>query len=127
MGMQMDIGYVFSVVITGLTVVFLGLIILVLFVWLLGKIFDSFKNNPTKEEKVDVTKSVQKKPADSPVQSRAVFDGIDDEIAAVIAAAVAAMSDGDTVYSIRSIKKSGRHQRRTAWGMAGICQNTSQI
>ncbi len=127
MGMQMDIGYVFSVVITGLTVVFLGLIILILFVWLLGKFFDFIKNDSTKKEKVDVTKSAQKKNADSPVQSRAVYDGIDDEIAAVIAAAVAAMSDGDTVYAIRSIKKSGRHQRRTTWGLAGICQSTSQI
>lgn len=39
MAEDMTLSYVTAVVITGLTVVFLGLIILILFVWAFGKIF----------------------------------------------------------------------------------------
>ena len=43
---EMTLSYVTAVVITGLSVVFLGLIILILFVWAFGKIFSRKKAEP---------------------------------------------------------------------------------
>ena len=41
MEMQMELSYVFAVVITGLVVVFLGLVLLILFINIIGAIFKS--------------------------------------------------------------------------------------
>ena len=47
--MQMEGSYVAAVVMTGLIVVFIGLIILIAFVWVMGKIFDAIKGNKDKK------------------------------------------------------------------------------
>lgn len=130
MKLQMDLSYVFSVVITGLVVVFLTLVLLVLFVWLLGKLFDAINNSKKKKDESKNAESAKKTGlSETAVKSPSpvVQNGIDDEVVAVIAAAVSAMSDENTVYAIRSIKKSGKSSRRTAWGAAGIRQSTSQF
>lgn len=53
-----------------------------------------------------------------------VEEGINDEVVAVIAAAIAAMSEDSngTNYSIRGIKKA--NVGRPAWAMAGLNENT---
>ena len=132
-------GDVGTKIIVGFTVVFIGLVLLVLFFSILGLIFKAASNASAKKENNKKAKSLKgsdkkalpaatKKPeatVSSPVP--AVEDGISDEVVAVIAAAVAAMSDGETRYSVRSIKKSHNAGGRPVWAMAGIRDNTSPV
>lgn len=115
--MQMEGSYVLTVVLTGISVVFLGLILLIFFVWLMGKIFDAIKSNSKKEAE---TKTAVPETKAAPAME--VEDGISDEIVAVIAAAVAAMSDSYTVKSVR--KSTAKSSRRTAWGIQGVNEST---
>ena len=66
MAEKLEISYVTAVVITGLSVVFLGLVILILFVWAFGKIFTS-RNKPTPNEKVPAPKVTAPAPVTAPV------------------------------------------------------------
>lgn len=121
---NMDGAYVATVVLTGLIVVFLGLVLLIIFVWLMGKIFDSIEAK--KKRSSEVAPPVAETPVIStPVSAVAApetEDGISDEIIAVISAAVAAMSDS---YTVKSVKKvSLKSSRRTAWGAQGISEST---
>jgi sodium pump decarboxylase gamma subunit len=123
----MEGSYVLSVVLTGLTVVFLGLILLIIFVWLMGKIFDAIKDskNKAKAEKEAAAKPAANAPAPAPapVSAPAIEneDGISDEIIAVIAAAVASMGS----YAVKSVKKApAKSSRRTAWGAQGVSEST---
>lgn len=127
--MQMEIGYVFTVVITGLVVVFVGLALLIAFVYGIGKIFDSLKKSA--EQKAAAAAPVKTEPAvkfaPAPVVNPVpvVEDGISDEVVAVISAAVAAMSSD---YKLTGIKKSSakaKSSRRTAWGNKGVSESTS--
>lgn len=124
MDMQMETSYVFTVVLTGLVVVFIGLIILIVFVALMGKLFDSIKASKENKDKAAVKN--EKPAAPAPVVTPSVpeiEDGISDEVVAVIAAAVAAMT-GST-GTIKSIKRSGsKTSRRTVWGAQGISEST---
>jgi len=56
-----------------------------------------------------------------------IEDGISDEVVAVIAAAIASMSDGETRYAVRSIKKTRNVGGRPVWAMAGIRENTTSF
>ena len=124
MEMQMETSYVFTVVVTGLVVVFIGLIILIAFVWLMGKLFDYLKASKDNKEKAAV--KTEKPVAPAPVAASSVpevEDGISDEVVAVIAAAVAAMTGSSC--AVKSIKRSGgKASRRTAWGAQGINEST---
>lgn len=123
MEMQMEMSYVWAVVITGLVVVFLGLILLIAFISIVGKIFsaiDKSKKNKTVEfhsKTVDVA-SVNNG-----------FDAISDdtEVVAAIAAAVAMMGIADnTTYKIKSIKAANNARpSRNVWAMAGLNESTS--
>ncbi len=123
MEMQMEMSYVWAVVITGLVVVFLGLILLIAFISIVGKIFsaiDKSKKNKTVEfhsKTVDIA-SVNNG-----------FDAISDdtEVVAAIAAAVAMMGIADnTTYKIKSIKAANNARpSRNAWAMAGLNESTS--
>ena len=120
----METSYVFTVVVTGLVVVFIGLIILIAFVWLMGKLFDSLKASKDNKEKTAVKSektAIQPAPAAPAVPE--VEAGISDEVVAVIAAAVTAMTGSSC--AIKSIKRSGaKTSRRTAWGAQGISEST---
>lgn len=122
---DMNIEYVSSVVITGITVVFIGLIVLVLILYVFGFI----SNIKTKSsDKKKVIKSADKsdskvtagiKTAKAPV----IDDGIEEEIVAVISAAVAAMSEkSGKKLILKSIKAS--KSQRSAWAAAGLIDNT---
>ena len=112
-----------TVVITGMVVVFIGLILLVLLVMLYGKIFDAV--NRTKEEKKNAEAvKVETKPAENvPVVPPAIEEGIEEEVVAVIAAAVEAMSAQSgkklKLKSVKTVKP-----QRNPWAAAGIAENT---
>lgn len=130
-------GDVGTKIIVGFTVVFIGLVLLVLFFSIMGLIFKAVSNASAKKENNKKPKSIKgsdkkalpvtdkKTEATALSQAPAIEDGISDEVVAVIAAAVAAMSDGETRYSVRSIKKSHNAGGRPVWAMAGIRDNTS--
>lgn len=124
MEMQMEGSYVFIVVVTGLVVVFLGLVLLILFVWLMGKIFgqiNKVKDNKKKAAAAPASEKTEVKAA-APA-APVVEDGISDEVVAVITAAVAAvMGTGCTVKSVK--KAAAKTSRRTAWGAQGISEST---
>lgn len=122
MEMQMELSYVFAVVITGLVVVFLGLILLIAFISIIGAIFKSIDKKkkeaakaaaPAKQQapKVMIRPSVQ--PAPLPDEDD------EDEIIAVISAAVAMMSaaDGKT-YRVRSVRAASGAPAGNAWASA---------
>jgi len=119
-------GTVASVVITGLVVVFIGLILLILLCMLYGAIFK--KINESKAEKAAVKeatrvsqKSEQKKP--EPTPAPAIENGIGDETVAVIAAAITAMGAASgKKLALKSI--STAKPQRNAWASAGIAENT---
>ena len=121
--MQMEGSYVLAVVLTGLIVVFLCLVVLIAFVWLMGRIFESI--NSSKGKKKDDGKKTEAAPVKA-VQPAApsmdIEEGISDEIVAVIAAAVASMSGNFAIKSVR--KTSPKTSRRSAWGTQGIAEST---
>lgn len=114
----MDSGYIITVVITGLLVVFLGLFILIAFVSLLGVIFNKKPNKKKKSDNVIKQEKIVEKPV-APL----VEDGVSEEIVAVITAAVAAMSSEESSFTIRGIKKA-KNSGRSVWAAAGLQDNT---
>ena len=119
--MEMNAENVSAVVITGLVVVFLGLLILIVVISIFGKIMSA----PKKHKQTDAKPEVHVKPDIPEVKPIApvIEDGIGEEIVAVIAAAVAAMSENGTAYAVRSIRKTSADSR-SAWAMAGRTENT---
>lgn len=121
MEMKMEMSYVIAVVITGLVVVFLGLVLLIAFITLVGKIF----------EKIDKSKAAKKTeetvPVPAPKAAPAVQTADGDEIIAVISAAVAMMSAADgKPYRIKSVKPAaGKGSSRSAWAAAGLRDYTN--
>ncbi|MGN0643250.1 MAG: OadG family protein [Huintestinicola sp.] len=122
--MQMEWDYVGAVVISGLVIVFSALVLLILMVTIMGKIFTSLKNKSKPEIAPPKAQSAPAAPA--PKAETAVDEnGISDEIVAVIAAAVAAMSaeDGKT-YAVKSIRKSVEKRGRSSWAAAAAAEST---
>ncbi len=118
--------YVWAVVITGLAVVFAALVILIAFVWLMGKFF-SMGNNKKKisAEPVTAAKPVTQVPVRT-VNANSAVSSDDDEIIAVISAAVAAMGQAEgKTYRVKSVRAVNNRTSRSAWAMAGLQQNTA--
>jgi len=123
MEMQMEMSYVWAVVITGLVVVFLGLVLLIAFISIVGKIFSA------------IDKSKKNKTVESPSKDAGVasvdngFSAVSDdtEVVAAIAAAIAMMGIADnTTYKIKSIKAANNARpSRSAWAVAGLNESTS--
>lgn len=124
-------GSVGIIALSGILVVFLILAILILFFYVLGAIFKA--NDKRKEEKksASVKKEVYSaapKTETAPVSAAEpeVSDN-DNEIIAVISAAVAAYAaEEGTSYSIRSISRHKDNRVRSAWSMAGIRDNMNR-
>jgi len=109
-----------AAVITGLVVVFLILALLIAFLSLIGlfsKIGDRKKVDlPFEDEKEPVLQQV--------IAETEEQDENDEEIIAVISAAIAAYSQQDgKAYTIKKIKRSEK-QPRSSWGNAGVIENT---
>ena len=123
MEMQMEMSYVWAVVITGLVVVFLGLILLIAFISIVGKIFTAINNskkNKTVESQVKNSKI-------NTVDNVFVTESDDTEVVAAIAASFDMMGIADnTTYKIKSIKTSNNDRpSRSDWAVAGLNESTS--
>ncbi len=124
---DMNFEYVASVVITGLTVVFLCLIILVIILFLFGLVSKaqrrynekSAESNRTEKTTVDI--AIPKVQEVKTVPD--VEDGIEEEIVAVITAAIVQVSEkSGKRLALKSIKTA--KPQRTAWAAAGLIDNT---
>ncbi|MBQ7990625.1 MAG: OadG family protein [Oscillospiraceae bacterium] len=120
--MKMEWDYAGAVVISGLVIVFVALILLIIAVWVMGKVFT--KVIPA------IQSSRQKKGADEtvpapsvpivpqPPVTRTLPEEDDNEVIAVIAAAIAAISaETGTGLKIKSIRPK-RQGRTSAWASA---------
>ena len=127
MEMQMEMSYVWAVVITGLVVVFLGLILLIAFISIAGKIFTAIDKSKKNSKTVDATPKSTVAAAD--INNNAVIAEDDNEVVAAIAAAIAMMGIADnTTYKIKSIKAANNARpSRSAWAMAGLNESTSSF
>lgn len=123
-----DWGFSWSVVLTGLSVVFVVLVLLVFLCFVMGKIFKAIGNKP-KQDKDDASTSapVSSSPAVKPQGGAAVMEMTNeaDEVVAAITAAVAMIMTENGVkkpFAIKSIKRT--KDARSAWNAAGIQENT---
>lgn len=120
-------GSVGIITVTGILIVFFILALLIFFFWLMGTIFKGVdKRKNAKAEAAKAAKATAA-PAPAPVAvEEAAEDGADsdEEIMAVISAAIAAYAEEEgTSYTIRNVKR--RDSRtRSAWSLAGIGENT---
>ena len=115
-----NISGMWATVITGIVVVFLILAILIFLLYIIG----FFCNLGTKK-KTDKPAEVKQEPAPAPAPVEIIEeDENDDEIIAVISAAIAAYgADDGKNYVIKKIKRSEK-QPRSSWGNAGVNENT---
>ena len=104
-------------VLIGIVGVFAVLLILTFIFWLFGKIAGSGAKTSAPAEKKPVV-------IQNSVPAPVVEDGVPEEVVAVIAAAIAAMSDGTTRYAVRRISTARTQGTRPVWAAAGILQNT---
>lgn len=119
----MDWGTTWSVVITGLLVVFCILIILTLIIFGYGTLVYKIQNRK-KDPPVPKTPDQPEAKEVVNVQEASVQEeGISGEIIVAIAAAVATTGQRTgTSYSIRSVRRSAG--TRPVWGAAGLMENT---
>lgn len=114
-----SISGMWATVITGMVVVFLilGLLIGLLY------IISFFCNLGNKKKKDAKPAEKADEPAPAPVEI-IEEDENDDEVIAVISAAIAAYTAGDgKTYAIKRIKRAEK-QPRSSWGNAGVNENT---
>lgn len=125
MNMQMELSEVIAITITGLVVVFLGLVILIAFISIVGKIFTAIDKSKKNKSVENPSKDTILKP--SIKKDIEVSD--DTDVVAAIAAAVVMMGIADnTTYKIKSIKAANNaHPSRNAWAMAGLNESTSSF
>ena len=117
------------VMLTGISLVFAILVLLMLIIMLEGKFFDSLnaKKKAKKDAQVKAVAASPKpaapaKPAAAPAPEEPVVEqGIPGEVVAAIAAAIASMSGGK--YVLRAVRRAGHG--RSAWGKAGVSDVTS--
>lgn len=111
-----------AVIITGLVVVFIALVGLWAIVALFGKFFAAQQKPkmPTPPSGKPTPPQASAPPTPTLKPAMQVENGIGDEVVAVIAAAVAAMSGGTA--AIRSVKRA--KEARSSWAQAGVLQNT---
>lgn len=119
---DLNISQTAGVIISGLSVVFLVLLLLVGFVSLFGSFFKKSKKEPPARQAPPPKQEIKNPvPATAPVPEED-----DDEIIAVISAVVAQMSiqDGKN-YRIKSVKaKNQKSGGRPIWASEGLRQNT---
>ncbi len=119
----MDFTLAWTVILSGISIVFLVLVILTLIVMAFGKIMDSAVNAKKNNKSDDPVKAASPAPKAAPAQI--VEDGISDEVVAVISASIAAVLGGSgfAIHSVRRAKETARG--RSVWSLAGMQQNTS--
>ncbi|MDD5946258.1 MAG: OadG family transporter subunit [Oscillospiraceae bacterium] len=132
---EMTPSFIAAMTLTGLAVVFLGLLILIVYLLLSGKVFVAIGNRGKSAKKSEAKPAASASaPAPKPAAKATVPKAApsapvedEDEIAAVIAAVIAAMSavDGKN-YAVRSVKPVHRAGScRSAWAQAGMSDVTA--
>lgn len=120
----MDWGIIIAITITGMVVVFIGLILLIIAISIMGAIMKATNKKTDKPSKTTpkppVKPIVPAKPAAPPV----VQAGISGETVAAISAAVACAMDTDQPVAIKSIRKTDSVTSHSVWRLAGITENT---
>lgn len=126
LAVEMTSSYVAAVVVTGLTVVFACLIILVLFLYLMGAVFNKTKKSKAQSGSDSAVKNTPAAKVElTKISDAAVLpvNGISEEIVAAISAAIAMIGESSgKKLLIKSISKSGA--RRNSWAQAGRIDNT---
>ncbi len=118
-----NLGRAFTLLLAGFVIVFVVLVLLIIIITLYGKIIQAAQRNADKKKqlpKPSVDPSVTKKAVTDPAPEQD-SEEIPGEIIAVIAAAVDAVY-GSKPHHIKKVKRSGR--MRSAWGNAGLAENT---
>lgn len=117
-----------SMLLTGFTIVFSVLIFLIFIIWLYGFIITRAQGRVVDKKNEKKKVKIERKPDEKPIPpvenkpaAQAQSDGLSDEVVAVISAAVYSMYGSKDKVRIKSIKKSAS---RSAWGNAGILNNT---
>lgn len=110
----------------GFIIVFMVLIMLIIIITVYGKLIQKAQKTSQnrKERKKKIVAVEPSAPPASAGEAKVFSTGADEipgEIIAVIAAAVDAVY-GDKPHRVRSVRRSGNS--RTAWGSAGVWQNT---
>lgn len=123
---EMTPSYVAAVVITGLVVVFSCLVILVLFLYFMGLIFNRNKKNKKKDKITvsDSTPSVGHNSVKAPGVTAPVKGGISGDVVAAISAAIAMIGEkaGKKLF-VRRITRSSK-RGVNPWAQAGKIDNT---
>lgn len=114
-------GSVGIITLTGMLVVFVILALLIFFFILLGTIFKSIDNKKAKKAELKVVETT--KTAEVSETAPEVSEENDDELIAVISAAISAYTDGES-FTIKSVRKHENKHTRSAWSAAGITENT---
>ena len=108
-------------VLIGFVVVFAVLALLTFVFWLFGVVARGGADKPVAPK--PAPKAVPKV-APVPTPAAPVVDGdVPEEVIAVIAAAVAAMSEGGARYAVRRISAARSVGARPVWAAAGIAEN----
>ncbi len=119
-------GSVGIITLAGILIVFAILAILIFMFWLMGVIFKTAdKSSKSRKSRAEQAKAAAA-PAPAPVQTEEIAEdpGDDEEIMAVISAAIAAYAEEEgTSYTIRNVKRRDT-RTRSAWSLAGIGENT---
>lgn len=125
---NMDVGELLSnagmTILIGVTVVFSVLILLTLIFYLFGKVMSRSNEKQTRDPApapLPAAKPRARTTVSAPMPKLAVEDGIDEEVVAVIAAAIASMEGGR--YALRSVRRAV-HGGRPVWAMAGLAEST---
>lgn len=112
-----------NVTICGLVIVFAALILLVILISLFGKIMETIGKAKKKGPASD-KEAAAPQPAVSAVPA-VPSAGEDEELVAVIAAAVSAACDGSgKSYVVKSVRPARRVGERPVWAAAGLRDNT---
>ncbi|MBR5371167.1 MAG: OadG family protein [Oscillospiraceae bacterium] len=133
---EMDGGQITAMTIVGLLVVFSALLILVLFLYGSGSVFKRAAGKPQKKTapkqaqppKKTAAPAAPKAPAKAPAAAAAPASaGEDEEVIAVIMAAISAMGEAEgKTYQLKSVKpvSDGAANPRRAWSQAGLISQT---
>ncbi len=122
-------GSVGIITLAGILIVFAILAILIFMFWLMGVIFKTAdKSSKGRKSRAEAAKAAAfpAAAAPAPAQTEEIAEnpGDDEEIMAVISAAIAAYAEEEgTSYTIRNVKRRDT-RTRSAWSLAGIGENT---
>ncbi|MFU0833610.1 MAG: Oxaloacetate decarboxylase gamma chain [Oscillospiraceae bacterium] len=130
MNFEQELQISLTVLLTGLVVVFLMLVFLTLVIKGYGSTVQALQAKYRKKQSkqipsVSKTESVSAPPIHETVKEETpqiVEEGIPEEVLAVIAAAAYSVMPGGKITSVRRAARTGRS--RSAWGMAGLLENT---